>query len=79
MYTYYGTCLDTMDHLNFATNHQTGEMTTLAAQVAGRMALRLIHNHVVSLDVTRYKRVVSDAVSRVSSRISELSQVGLLV
>uniref|UniRef100_A0A3Q1JRJ8 Transferrin receptor 1b n=1 Tax=Anabas testudineus TaxID=64144 RepID=A0A3Q1JRJ8_ANATE len=50
-YTYYGTNLDNMDHLNYQTNHRTSEMTAVAAQFAGQMALRLVHDHMLSLDV----------------------------
>lgn len=76
-YTYYGTNLDNMDHLNYETNHHTSEMTAVAAQFAGQMALRLAHNHLLSLDVSRYSSVLTRAVVRVYRRISQLSKVGL--
>lgn len=76
-YKYYGTSLDTKDHLNFATNQKTGDMTVLAAQFAGQMALQLVHDHVISLDVTRYKSVLSGALQPVFKRVMQLSQVGL--
>lgn len=77
-YTYYGTNLDSMDHLNYQTNHHTSEMTAVAAQFAGQMALRLIHDRLLNLDVSRYSSVVTSAVGRVNGRISQLKQVGLL-
>ncbi len=76
-YTYYGTNLDNMDHLNYETNHHTSEMTAVAAQFAGQMALRLAHNHLLSLDVSRYSSVLTGAVCRVYRRIIQLSKVGL--
>uniref|UniRef100_A0A671X733 Transferrin receptor 1b n=1 Tax=Sparus aurata TaxID=8175 RepID=A0A671X733_SPAAU len=74
-YTYYGTNLDSMDHLNYQTNHHTSEMTAVAAQFAGQMALRLIHDRLLNLDVSRYSSVVTSAVGRVNGRISQLKQV----
>lgn len=76
-YTYYGTNMDNVDHLNYATNHKTSEITVLAAQFAGQMALRLIHDHLLSLDVNRYSPVLLKAVSQVYKRIGQLSRVGL--
>uniref|UniRef100_A0A669C7W2 Transferrin receptor 1b n=1 Tax=Oreochromis niloticus TaxID=8128 RepID=A0A669C7W2_ORENI len=69
VYTYYGTQLDTMDHLNYETNHQTNEVTAIAAQFAGQMALHLVHDHLLSLDVNRYSKTLTKAVAGVYKRI----------
>lgn len=47
-----------------------------AAQFAGQMALRLVHNHLLGLDVSRYSKVVTKAVAQVYGRVNRLSQVG---
>ncbi|XP_023128622.2 transferrin receptor 1b [Amphiprion ocellaris] len=77
-YTYYGTNLDNIDHLNYQTNHHTSEMTAAAAQFAGQMALRLVHDHLLSLDVSRYKSLLTTTVTGVFQRIRQLSQSGQL-
>ncbi|XP_033964433.1 transferrin receptor 1b [Pseudochaenichthys georgianus] len=79
-YSYYGTDLDNKDHLDYKTNHHTSEMVALAAQFAGQMALRLVHDHVLypSLDVSRYSSVITKAVVRVYKRINQLSMTGQL-
>ncbi|XP_062235873.1 transferrin receptor 1b [Platichthys flesus] len=77
-YSYYGTNLDNMDHLNYQTNHRTSEMAAAAAQFAGLMALRLVHDHLLSLDVTRYTDVVDTASIQVYKRINQLVQSGQL-
>ncbi|TKS87474.1 Transferrin receptor protein 1 [Collichthys lucidus] len=77
-YTYYGTNMDNMDHLNYATSHHTSEITALAAQFAGKMALRLIHDHLLNLDVNRYSPVVLKAAGQVYKRIGQLSRSGEL-
>ncbi|XP_044033027.1 transferrin receptor 1b isoform X2 [Siniperca chuatsi] len=77
-YPYYGTNLDNMDHLNYQTNHRTSEMTTVAAQFAGQMALRLVHNHLLSLDVSQYSSIIYKDVVQVNRHINQLSQSGQL-
>ncbi|XP_053198287.1 transferrin receptor 1b [Scomber japonicus] len=77
-YTYYGTNLDNMDHLGYQTNHLTGEITVIAAQFAGQMALRLVHDHLLNLDVSRYGGLITKSVSQVYRRVKQLSQSGQL-
>uniref|UniRef100_A0AAX7W3Y2 Peptidase M28 domain-containing protein n=1 Tax=Astatotilapia calliptera TaxID=8154 RepID=A0AAX7W3Y2_ASTCA len=74
VYTYYGTQLDTMDQLNYETNNQTNEITAIAAQFAGQMALHLVHDHLLSLDVNRYSKTLTKAVAGVYKHIRLLSQ-----
>uniref|UniRef100_A0A1A8GA85 Transferrin receptor (p90, CD71) n=1 Tax=Nothobranchius korthausae TaxID=1143690 RepID=A0A1A8GA85_9TELE len=76
-YPYYGTNLDNMDHLNYQTNQHTSEITATAAKFAGQMALRLVHNHLLYLDVSRYDGL-STAVSQIYKRVIQLSQSGQL-
>ncbi|XP_053716932.1 transferrin receptor 1b [Synchiropus splendidus] len=78
VYPYYGTKLDNMDHLNFQTNQRTSDLTVLAAQFAGRMALRLAHDHLVNLDVNQYSDILTQAVRKVYVRIRKLTQSGQL-
>nr|XP_019958784.1 PREDICTED: transferrin receptor protein 1-like [Paralichthys olivaceus] len=77
-YSYYGTNLDNMDHLNYQTNHHTSEMTAVAAQFAGLMALRLVHDHLLNLDVSQYASVLDNASMPVYKRINQLVQSGQL-
>ncbi|XP_010769573.1 transferrin receptor protein 1-like [Notothenia coriiceps] len=79
-YSYYGTDLDNKGNLDYKTNHHTSEMAALAAQFAGQMALRLVHDHVLypSLDVSRYSGVITKAVVQVYKRINKLSKTGQL-
>ncbi|XP_054478579.1 transferrin receptor 1b [Anoplopoma fimbria] len=77
-YTYYNTNLDNMDHLDYQTSRQTSEMAAVAAQFAGHMALRLVHDHLLRLDVSRYSSVLTSAVYRLFKRVNQLSQSGQL-
>ncbi|XP_029978697.1 transferrin receptor 1b [Sphaeramia orbicularis] len=75
-YMYYNTNLDNMDHLDYQTNHHTSEMMTVAAQFAGQMALRLVHDHLIKLDVTAYSGLITKNVVRVYRRVFDLTQSG---
>ncbi|KAM3593197.1 uncharacterized protein V6R79_007719 [Siganus canaliculatus] len=71
VYQYYGTPLDNMDHLNYETNQHTNEITALAAQFAGIMALRLTHDHLLSLDVSGYSSTINKAVFQVNKNLKQ--------
>lgn len=77
-YIYYGTNLDSRDHLNYFTSQRTSKMTARAAQLAGLMALRLTYSQVLEVDTSHFSSVVSAAVSRVYKRILSLNKLGTL-
>uniref|UniRef100_A0AAY5ET62 Transferrin receptor protein 1 n=1 Tax=Electrophorus electricus TaxID=8005 RepID=A0AAY5ET62_ELEEL len=62
---YFGTPLDTKDRLDIATGQKVGDFCVSAAQVAGQMALRLVHDHLLRLDVTTYTSFLRKHVSSV--------------
>lgn len=72
---YYSTDLDNKDHLNYETSQKTSEVTVVAAQVAGQMALRLVHDHLLKLDTGRYHSVLTKAVAGVRTHLLQLSEV----
>ncbi|XP_028289083.1 transferrin receptor 1b [Parambassis ranga] len=74
-YPYYGTNLDDMDHLDNQANQHTSKITAAAAQFAGQMALRLVHDHLLSLDVSRYKSALSKAVYLTKNQFSKVKDV----
>lgn len=71
-YPYFGTNLDTTDHLQTSTSYKAMELAVAAAQVAGQMALKLAHDHLLPLNVERYKSVISKHVADVNRRIGQL-------
>ncbi|XP_059380819.1 transferrin receptor protein 1-like [Carassius carassius] len=66
------TSLDEEEHLNRITEQKVVELSVKAAQVAGQMALRLIHDHIIKLDVSKYSDVIADHVSRIIQRVDTL-------
>lgn len=67
-----GTNMDTKVNLDRITKEKVVELSVLAAQVAGQMALRLVHDHVLKLDVTKYSDVIADHVSAIIKRVDAL-------
>lgn len=78
-YPYYGTSLDNMDHLNYKTDQKTSKIAVSAAQLAGQMALRLVHDHIIRLDVSRYTLILNKVISRIYERVNQLTQVAFFV
>ncbi|XP_037135169.1 transferrin receptor 1b [Syngnathus acus] len=77
-YPYDGSGLDNADHLNYNTAQKTGAIAVLAAQLAGRMALRLVHDHMLSLDMSGYRKVLPKAYSLLYTHVRNLVNSGEL-
>ncbi|KAJ0059831.1 hypothetical protein NL108_013662, partial [Boleophthalmus pectinirostris] len=77
-YEYYNTLLDSKDHLDYGTSHKTSSVVALAAQLAGHMALRLVHSHLLPFEVTGYKRLLNRKVYQVNNHVSEVVKSGQL-
>lgn len=71
-YKYFGTVLDTRDNLNTATEGKLLDVCVSAAQVAGQMALQLVHDQILSLDVDEYTRVIRKNVVKINSEIKRV-------
>ncbi|XP_076868264.1 transferrin receptor 1b [Brachyhypopomus gauderio] len=69
-YKYFGTPLDTKENLDIATGQRVGDFCVSVAQVAGQMALRLVHDHLLRLDVTRYTNLIRLHVAKVKSSLA---------
>ncbi|KAM4605469.1 transferrin receptor protein 1-like [Polymixia lowei] len=68
-YQYYGTMLDTREKLNSATSNQISRLTVTAAQFAGQMALRLVHDHLLRLDLRKYDSIIRTHVAEINRRV----------
>ncbi|KAI4893601.1 hypothetical protein NFI96_026848, partial [Prochilodus magdalenae] len=77
-YVYYGTALDNKDNLDIATDQRLGEFCVSAAQVAGQMALRLVHDHILRLDVTSYTRLIRKHVAAINVRVTQLKHANTM-
>lgn len=68
-----------MDHLNYKTNHRTSNVSAAAAQFAGLMTLRLVHDHLLHLDVGRYYGPITKSVLQIYKQVNQLTQVIFLM
>uniref|UniRef100_A0A8C7FXZ1 Transferrin receptor 1b n=1 Tax=Oncorhynchus kisutch TaxID=8019 RepID=A0A8C7FXZ1_ONCKI len=75
VYPHYGTSFDNKEYLGFATAHHLGSIATGAGLVAGQLALRLVHDHVLYLDVLRYRKVLSQSVVNINQRLKQVTRV----
>lgn len=73
-YEHFGTDMDVKDQLDRVTNQKVVKLSLLAAQVAGQMVLRLVHDHILKLDVTTYGSVINKHVSGIISRVNDLKR-----
>ncbi|KAI1882749.1 hypothetical protein AGOR_G00238140 [Albula goreensis] len=77
-YPYPGTLLDTRPKLNSATGQRTAKVAVAAAQVAGQMAMKLVHDHLLQLDVARYSSRIRKDVVQMNRLLYSLKQARLL-
>ncbi|CAF97624.1 unnamed protein product, partial [Tetraodon nigroviridis] len=74
-YPYFGTLLDTKDSLEKATNNQVHHLAQTVTRFAGHMALRLVHDHLLRVDLTKYDKVIRSAVSQINMKVKEIKRV----
>ncbi|KAM9844896.1 transferrin receptor protein 1-like isoform 2-T2 [Aulostomus maculatus] len=73
-YPWFGTLLDTQEKLNSITLDQTPQLAVAAARFAGHMALRLVHDHLLQLDLTKYNKLIRSHVARINTEVNAVRQ-----
>lgn len=66
---------DTRAKLNAATSVQVPQLAVTAGQFAGHMVLRLVHDHLLHLDPTRYYKTIVSQVARVNAKVKQVQRV----
>ncbi|XP_029480117.1 transferrin receptor protein 1-like [Oncorhynchus nerka] len=74
-YPFLGTLDDTRDKLYGATSNQVAKLAVSAGQFAGRIALRLVHDHLLRLDVEKYTRQIRTHVFAINSKIKTVQSM----
>ncbi|XP_035279950.1 transferrin receptor protein 1-like isoform X4 [Anguilla anguilla] len=77
-YPYFGTLLDTENKLSTATRTRPARIAVAAGQVAGQMALRLVHDHLLKLDLLGYDGVIRKNVAKLHRQLYLLKQSKIL-
>ncbi|KAI7810117.1 transferrin receptor 1a [Triplophysa rosa] len=74
----YGTFEDTEQNLDRYTSDKTVKLAKAAGEVAGLVTLRLVHDHLIRLNVAKYTNLIHKYVSQISSKVETLQGSGRL-
>ncbi|XP_028986996.1 transferrin receptor protein 1-like isoform X2 [Betta splendens] len=74
-YQYFGTLLDTREKLNTVTQNSVAQLTRVAAQFAGHIALRLVHDHLLRMDLGRYEKIIRNHVAHINVKVNSIKMM----
>uniref|UniRef100_A0A672YQR2 Transferrin receptor protein 1 n=1 Tax=Sphaeramia orbicularis TaxID=375764 RepID=A0A672YQR2_9TELE len=74
-YQYFGTNLDTREKLNIATSNEVPQLAQTAAQFAGQIALRLVHDYILRLDVQKYDKIIRTKVAQINRKVADVQRL----
>ncbi|KAG7319951.1 hypothetical protein KOW79_017094 [Hemibagrus wyckioides] len=77
-YPYFGTMLDTRKNLEAETSPEILVVAKVAGEIAGVMALRLVHDHLLRLNVEKYKKVLYIHVNKINREVRRLQKTSKL-
>lgn len=69
--------LDTRKNLEAQTSTELLAVAKVAGELAGVMVLRLVHDHLLRLNVERYKKVMGFHVGKINKEVMRLQKVRL--
>ncbi|XP_069574341.1 transferrin receptor 1a [Brachyistius frenatus] len=71
-YQYLGTMLDTRDKLNAGTASGVPQLAEMAGRFAGHIVLRLVHDHLLRLDLKKYDEVIRGHVRQINGKVKNV-------
>uniref|UniRef100_A0A669DAD4 Transferrin receptor protein 1 n=1 Tax=Oreochromis niloticus TaxID=8128 RepID=A0A669DAD4_ORENI len=74
-YPYFGTTLDTQQNLNSVTASQVPQLAVRAGQFAGHIALRLVHDHLLQMDLKKYNQLIRSHVVQINMRVKAVQRL----
>ncbi|XP_031149043.1 transferrin receptor 1a isoform X1 [Sander lucioperca] len=74
-YPLFGTKLDTWEKLNLATGSQVPQLAEMATRFAGHMALRLVHDHLLRMDVMKYDKIIRLRVAQINMKVNAVQRM----
>ncbi|XP_026229674.1 transferrin receptor 1a [Anabas testudineus] len=74
-YQYFGTELDKWDKLNLITGAKVPHLTQVAAQFAGHIALRLVHDHLLRMDLAKYDKFIRAKVVQINVKVKNVQRM----
>lgn len=76
-YLYFGTKLDTQEKLNGVTGNKVPQLAEMATQFAGHVALRLVHDHLLRMDLAKYDKLIRIQVAQINAKVNNVQRVGV--
>ncbi|XP_005742010.1 transferrin receptor protein 1-like [Pundamilia nyererei] len=74
-YPYFGTILDTRENLNSVTASQVPQLAVRAGQFAGHIVLRLVHDHLLQMDLKKYNQLIRSHVVQINARVKTVQRL----
>ncbi|XP_070774759.1 transferrin receptor protein 1-like [Enoplosus armatus] len=74
-YQYFGTKLDTWEKLNIATGNRVPQLTEIVTRFAGHIVLRLVHDHLLRMDLTKYDKIIRNEVARINTKVKAVQRL----
>ncbi|XP_028284343.1 transferrin receptor protein 1-like [Parambassis ranga] len=74
-YQYFGTMLDTRERLNSVTASQVPQLAESAGRFAGHIALKLVHDHLLWMDLTKYDNIIRTQVAQINSKVKGVQRM----
>lgn len=67
--------LDDQQRLNSATANNVPKLAVLSAQFAGHIALRLVHDHLLQMDLGKYEKLIRTRVAEINVKVKRVQRV----
>ncbi|XP_045908240.1 transferrin receptor protein 1-like [Micropterus dolomieu] len=74
-YLYFGTKLDTQEKLNGVTGNKVPQLAEMATQFAGHVALRLVHDHLLRMDLAKYDKLIRIQVAQINAKVNNVQRM----
>lgn len=73
-YPFFGTMLDTRKNLEAETSTEFLVLAKAAGEIAGVMALRLVHDHLLKMNVEKYKNILRIHIGKINREVMRLQK-----
>ncbi|XP_039998898.1 transferrin receptor 1a [Xiphias gladius] len=74
-YQFFGTMLDDREQLNSATGGLVPQLAETAARFAGQVVLKLVHDHLLRLDLVKYSKIIRNHVVQINMNINNIRRM----
>ncbi|XP_077413901.1 transferrin receptor protein 1-like [Vanacampus margaritifer] len=72
---YFGTLLDTQEKLITVTSNQHLQLAEAAAKFAGHIVLRLVHDHLLQMDLFKYDKIIRIHVAQINRKVNTVQRM----